>query len=78
MNAPRVRIEKRLVRCDKSKEEIIEETLRDTEDYFQELEKRLGKKATDKIRKQHRRGLEEDLRDYVQGEEIEIEVVVLE
>lgn len=72
-----IRTKKVRIRQDKSREEIIEEVMRDNEEYFQTLASRTGQDINE-LRKQYRQLFEKDLEDYQQGEEVEIEMVEVE
>jgi len=64
-----------MVRNDKSKEELIDEAMRDNEEYFSDVANRFGDDAAGRVRREYRKELERGLKDYVQGEEQEIEMI---
>lgn len=72
MHEPR-RVKRTIVQ-DQTKEQVIEEAMQANEEYFRAIEAEQGKIAADTARSRHREELEEDLKDYRQGE-IEVEMI---
>jgi len=72
-NEPR-RVKRTIVQ-DQTKEQIIEEAMQANEEYFRAVEAEQGEMAADTVRRRYREELEEDLKDYKQGEEIELEMI---